>query len=64
VVDGSSTLEFGKPLFQRAVFDLSGMSVWRLFGMNKTILKAIEYGLTAAGLLIGILFIVLIIRVG
>jgi hypothetical protein len=30
--------------------------------MNKTILKAIEYILTAAGLLIGILFIVLIIR--
>ncbi len=30
--------------------------------MNKTMLKAIEYILTAAGLLIGILFIVLIIR--
>jgi hypothetical protein len=30
--------------------------------MDKTILKAIEYILTAAGLLIGILFIVLIIR--
>jgi hypothetical protein len=33
-----------------------------LIGMNKTVLKAIEYGLTAAGLLIGILFVVLIIR--
>jgi hypothetical protein len=32
--------------------------------MNKSILKAIEYSLTAAGLLIGILFIVLIIRGG
>ncbi len=32
--------------------------------MNKTILKAIEYGLTAAGLLIGVLFIILIIRGG
>jgi hypothetical protein len=32
--------------------------------MNKSILKAIEYGLTAAGLIIGILFIVLIIRGG
>jgi hypothetical protein len=30
--------------------------------MNKNILKAIEYGLTAAGLLIGLLFIVLIVR--
>ncbi len=30
--------------------------------MNKTILKAIEYVLTSLGLLIGILFIVLIIR--
>lgn len=30
--------------------------------MNKNILKAIEYGLTTAGLLIGILFIVLILR--
>lgn len=30
--------------------------------MNKNILKTIEYGLTAAGLLIGLLFIVLIIR--
>jgi hypothetical protein len=30
--------------------------------MNKTILKVIEYVLTAASLLIGILFIVLIIR--
>jgi len=30
--------------------------------MNKTILKAIEYVLTAAGFLIGILFMVLIIR--
>ncbi len=30
--------------------------------MNKTVLKAIEYVLTAAGVLIGILFIVLIIR--
>jgi hypothetical protein len=30
--------------------------------MNKTILKAIEYGLTAAGLIIGLLFIVLIVR--
>jgi hypothetical protein len=32
--------------------------------MNKKILKAIEHGLTAAGLLIAILFIVLIIRGG
>jgi len=31
-------------------------------GMNKTILKTIEYGLTVAGLLIGILFVVLIVR--
>jgi hypothetical protein len=30
--------------------------------MNKTILKAIQYGLTTAGLLIGMLFLVLIIR--
>jgi hypothetical protein len=30
--------------------------------MNKTILKAIEYGLTTAGVIIGILFIILIIR--
>ena len=30
--------------------------------MNKNILKAIEYGLTAAGLLIGLLFIMLIVR--
>lgn len=30
--------------------------------MNKTILKTIEYALTTAGVLIGILFIVLIIR--
>ncbi len=30
--------------------------------MNKMMLKAIEYILTAAGLVIGILFIVLIIR--
>ena len=37
------------------------MSV-EVIGMNKTILKAIEYGLTAAGLLIGVLFIVLIVR--
>ncbi len=32
--------------------------------MNKALLKTIEYGLTAAGLLIGILFIVLIVRGG
>lgn len=37
------------------------MSV-EVLGMNKTVLKAIEYGLTAAGLLIGILFVVLIVR--
>jgi hypothetical protein len=30
--------------------------------MNKNILKIIEYGLTTAGLLIGILFIVLILQ--
>jgi hypothetical protein len=30
--------------------------------MNKNILKTIEYGLTAAGLLIGIVFLVLIIQ--
>jgi hypothetical protein len=30
--------------------------------MNKSILKAIEYGLTAAGLLIAVLFIILIAR--
>ncbi len=30
--------------------------------MNKTLLKAIEYGLTTAGLLIGMLFLALIIH--
>ncbi len=30
--------------------------------MNKSVLKAIKYGLTTAGLLIGVLFLVLIIR--
>lgn len=30
--------------------------------LNKNILKAIEYALTAAGLLIGLIFIVLIVR--
>ncbi len=34
----------------------------RCLYMNKTLLKMIEYGLTAAGLIIGILFIALIIR--
>jgi len=30
--------------------------------MEKKILKAVEYGLTTAGLIIGIVFLVLIIR--
>jgi hypothetical protein len=30
--------------------------------MNRNILKAIEYGLAAAGFLIGVLFLVLIVR--
>jgi hypothetical protein len=32
--------------------------------MNKKVLKAIQYSLTAAGLLIGLLFIALIVRGG
>ena len=34
----------------------------RRLSLNKTILKTIEYSLTIAGLLIGMLFLVLIIR--
>jgi hypothetical protein len=43
-----------------AVFFLE--KIGRLRRMSKKILKAIEYVLAAAGLLIGIVFVILIIR--
>jgi len=64
MVNGFYTMEYGKTSFliRGGDFNLRRKRVWRCLRMNKSILKAIEYGLTAAGLFIGILFIVLIIR--
>lgn len=66
MINGSNAWEYGTTpyLLTSGELDLLRKRVWRVLLMNKSILKAIEYSLTAAGLLIGILFIVLIIRGG